>query len=242
VRVSNGANANIDVQIANTRITIDKAVQGKLAVPPLRLVQNQAAELARERRRASGLNGRVTTDEDSNIRGAVGYEASRLAATNLQTQAAELARVRQKASQIKEKTRLIGIKTAESPLITGITESASEAVKVWGPHDMTGLEPPPPRPGLAVVKRVSQTEAEPGDTITYAIIYRNMGNTPIRSVVIVDSLLPRLEYKKGTAKGPEGTVFATAVNLVGSTELRWELPGALAPGAVGHVAFDVIVR
>ncbi len=107
---------------------------------------------------------------------------------------------------------------------------------------MTGSEPPPPRPGLAVVKRVSNTEAEPGDTITYAIIYRNMGNTPIRSVVIVDSLLPRLEYKPGTAKGPPGTVFATAVNRVGSTELRWELPSALPPGAVGHVSFDVIVR
>ena len=92
-------------------------------------------------------------------------------------------------------------------MVTGITEGASEAVRVWGTHQMTGVETPPNRPGLAVIKRVSAAEAEPGDTVTYVIYYRNMGNTPIRSVAIVDSLLPRLEYVKGTSRGPEGTAF-----------------------------------
>ena len=89
---------------------------------------------------------------------------------------------------------------------------------------------------------MSAAEAEPGETLTYAIVYRNMGNTPIRSVSIVDSLLPRLEYKAGTASGPEGTNFTTAVNRVGAMELRWELPGVLAPGATGYVSFQAIVR
>ena len=52
-------------------------------------------------------------------------------------------------------------------MVTGIDEGASEAVKVWGPHAMTGVETPPDRPGLAVIKRVSAVEAEPGDTLTY---------------------------------------------------------------------------
>jgi uncharacterized repeat protein (TIGR01451 family) len=242
VRVSTGTNQNIEVQLANTQKSLDKAAIGQIAIPPRRLVQNQAAELSRARARATGFNGKVSTDEDSNNSKAADFEGSRIAILARQRQAAELARNRQKPTQFNEKIKLVGIKTAASPVITGITESASEAVKVWGPHAMTGSELPPPRPGLAVVKRVSNSEAEPGDTITYAIIYRNMGNTPIRSVVIVDSLLPRLEYKPGTAKGPPGTVFATAVNRVGSTELRWELPGALLPGVVGHVSFDVIVR
>ncbi len=132
VRVSTGTNQAIDVQIANTRKTIDKAVQGQLTVPPRRLVQNQAAELARVRSRATAFNGRVTTDEDSSNRRAADFEGSRLAALNVQKQTAELARTRQKAGLINEKIRLVGIKTAESPVITGISESASEAVKVWG--------------------------------------------------------------------------------------------------------------
>ncbi len=69
-----------------------------------------------------------------------------------------------------------------------------------------------------------------------------MGNTPIRSVTIADSLLPRLEYVKGTSRGPEGTIFTTAVNRVGLTEMRWTLPGIIAPGVSGHVSFEVIVR
>ena len=32
------------------------------------------------------------------------------------------------------------------------------------------------------------------------------------------------------------------MNRVGSTELRWELPGILAPGAMGQVSFQAIVR
>ena len=58
----------------------------------------------------------------------------------------------------------------------------------------------------------------------------------------MDSLLPRLEYVKGTAKGPKGTDFSTAENRVGSTELRWDLPGVIAPGASGHVSFQAVVR
>ncbi len=104
------------------------------------------------------------------------------------------------------------------------------------------METPPDRPGLAVVKRVSAEEALPGDTLTFRIDYRNMGNTPIRGVSIVDSLLPRLEYVKGTSQGPKGTVFSANENRVGSSELNWTLPGVIVPGASGYVSFKAIVR
>lgn len=139
---------------------------------------------------------------------------------NHQLQNAELTGNRQKAGQINKKVLLAGIKTAESPVASILNQSASEAVKTWGPHQMTGVEVPPDRPGLAVIKCVSVAEAEPGDTVTYVIFYRNMGNTPISNVSIADSLLPRLEYKPGTSRGPEGTQFSTVMNRVGSTELR----------------------
>jgi uncharacterized repeat protein (TIGR01451 family) len=137
---------------------------------------------------------------------------------------------------------VVGIKTAETSVVTGIIEGAGETVRVLGPHNMTGVETPPDRPGLAVIKRVSADEAEPGDTLTFMIFYRNMGNTPIRSVTIADSLMPRLEYVKGTSRGPEGTAFTAGFNRVGSAELRWTLPGVIPPGASGHVSFQVIVR
>jgi uncharacterized repeat protein (TIGR01451 family) len=112
----------------------------------------------------------------------------------------------------------------------------------WKPYEMKGLETPPNRPGMAIIKRVSASEAEPGETLTFEITYRNMGNTPIRSAAIVDSLLPRLEYVKGSAKGPQGTVFSSGENSVGSDELKWEIPGVIAPGASGRVSFQAVVR
>jgi hypothetical protein len=69
-----------------------------------------------------------------------------------------------------------------------------------------------------------------------------MGNTPIRAVSITDSLLPRLEYIPESAQGPEGTIFTFGENKAGALELRYDLPGAIAPGAEGSVTFKVIVR
>jgi uncharacterized repeat protein (TIGR01451 family) len=242
VRVSTGTNQNIDIQTTTINKTLAKFSRAESLVDSRRLVQNQAAELARERSRASGLKGRLMPSEGSNSRAASAYSGNNLAVLTVAKQTAELSRNRQKVGEVHKRLRLDGIKSAEGPIMAGIVEGAGETVKVWGPHAMTGVETPPDRPGLAVIKRVSATEAEPGDTLTYAIVYRNMGNTPIRSVSIVDSLLPRLEYKQGSSSGPEGTTFTTAANLVGATELRWELPGVLAPGATGYVSFQAIVR
>ncbi len=242
VRVVTGPNQNVDIQSVKTEKWRSKLAQTSGEAAAKRLVQNQAAELARARSRATAYKGRVQVGEDSNNRAAAGFQAPTLLITNLQKQTPELSRNRQKPGQLNLRLRLDGIKSAESTVVTALTQGTSQAVKVWGPHDMTGVETPPDRPGLAVIKRVSAVEAEPGDSLTYVILYRNMGNTPIRSVSIVDSLLPRLEYVKGTSRGPEGTRFTTAMNRVGSTELHWELPGILAPGATGYVSFQVIVR
>ncbi len=242
VRVTTGANANVDVQGPLSSTSIETPLLARNLAEARRLVQNQSPELARNRARASGLKGREWIDEESNNRRVAGFENNTKISSNLQMQNLELTGTLQKAGLMKEKIRLEGIKTAATPVVTGIVEGAGETVKVWGPHAMTGVETPPNRPGLAVIKRVSAVEAVPGDTLTYVIFYRNMGNTPIRSVTIADSLLPRLEYVKGTSRGPEGTIFTTAVNRVGSTEMRWTLPSVLKPGEMGHVSFEVIVR
>jgi uncharacterized repeat protein (TIGR01451 family) len=242
VRVTTGTNQTVEVQHLRTDVVRESTQMAKIAAGSRRLVQNQTPEMARNRSRASGFKGRVTTDEESINRAVGGYENVMQVSSNRQQQSPEMARNGQSPSLARAKIRLQGIKTAESPVVTGIEEGASEAVRVWGPHMMTGVETPPNRPGLSVIKRVSATEAEPGDTVTYIIYYRNMGNTPIKSVAIVDSLLPRLEYVKGTSRGPAGTAFSASFNRVGSTELRWALPGILAPGASGQVSFNVIVR
>jgi uncharacterized repeat protein (TIGR01451 family) len=242
VRVSLATNEAVEVHGAALNRKLDKFAQADSRAYARRLVQKQAPELTRDRQRPQDMNAKVAAGETSRLQETESYHNTQQARVGSQRQPAELARSRMKPAQFKERLRLDGIKTAESPVMTGIAEGLSENVMSWQPHVMTGVETPPNRPGMAIIKRVSALEAEPGDTLTFTITYRNMGNTPIRSAAIVDSLLPRLEYVKGSAKGPRGTAFGAAENRVGSTELKWELPGVIPPGASGEVSFQAVVR
>jgi uncharacterized repeat protein (TIGR01451 family) len=209
---------------------------------PKKLAQSQVAGQNRTRDKASGLSTRIFAGEHSEVRILGGFDTKVNVASHQLIQGADRKTQTQKAGLMKIKLKADGIKSAESPVATGIVEGASQAVMSWPPLDVTGVEVPPNKPGLAVIKRVDASEAEPGDTLTYTIQYRNMGNVPIRAVSITDSLLPRLEYIPNSAQGPEGTVFTFGENKTGALELRYDLPGAIAPGTEGSVTFKVIVR
>jgi len=242
VRLSTGTVENVEIHGVNLNTLTQKPAQAEKTDDIRRLVQNQAPEMARERRRVQAARGQVYAGEGSDVRGAMGYGNVLQPKIGSQAQSASTERRRQAPVVARDRVKLAGIKTAESPVIADLVQGTGEAVRSQPTLEMTGVETPPNRPGLAVVKRVDVTEAEPGDVVTYAIAYRNMGNTPIRSVSIVDSLLPRLEYVPGSAKGPKGAAFSAGENQAGSTELRWDLRETIPPGASGYVSFQAVVR
>ena len=133
VRVSTGTNQNVDIQTTKTDKTIAKFSQAERRWPTReRLVQNQAPSWPRAGRgpRAKGAAaGRRRIEQPRAQRPT---RRRPWPSSNLQKQTAELARNRQKPGQVKEQVRLDGIKSAEGPVVTGIVEGASEAVKVWG--------------------------------------------------------------------------------------------------------------
>jgi uncharacterized repeat protein (TIGR01451 family) len=202
----------------------------------------EMAELARHRSRASNLQSRQFAGEKTEIRVLQGYDVPTHVAGHIEVRTAAIAKQKQKGNLFREKLKAEGIKTAESAVVTGIAEGAGQQVMAWKPQEMAGVEVPPNKPGLMVLKQVDTSEAEPGDVVTYTIRYRNMGNVPIRSVSVTDNLLPRLEYVTGSTLGPAGTVFSSRENTAGSTELRWDLPEAVAPGQDGYVLFKAKVR
>jgi uncharacterized repeat protein (TIGR01451 family) len=242
VRVSIGPNENLTVAAAVGAKYVEKEASESGRQGPKRMTQNLGAEAALHRARASGLGSRTHAGVHSDLSGVLAYDNAAHLAGKVTVQGAELAKLRLKAAGMKERVKFAGINTAESAVITGVTEGAGQTVMTWTPRETVGVETPPNRPGMAVIKRVSVGEAEAGDTVTFVIQYRNMGNTPIREVTVVDSLLPRLGYVKGSAKGPKGTVFTAEENRAGSSELKWVLPTPLAPGAEGHVSFEAVVR
>ena len=242
VRTSVGPNETLAVQSPARTKYLEKQAQEAAGLGPKRMTQNTASEAALHRARASGLASRVRTGTHTELRVLSGYDGAAMLARSRVVQIPQNERLRQKAVGNRGRFKLDAIKTAEAATVTGIVQGAGQAVMSWTPRETVGVETPPNRPGMAVVKRVSAAEAEAGDTLTFVIQYRNMGNTPIRSVAIVDSLLPRLDYVPDSAKGPKDAVFTAGENRVGATELRWEIPGVVPPGAEGRVEFQAVVR
>lgn len=242
VRVAVGVTEAFNAAHVSANELLQKMELAATRQGPKKMAQNQVAGQNRLRVKASGLSTRVFTSERSEVRVLGGFDSRLNVASHQLIQAADRKTAILKPGSLKGRVKLDGVKSAESPVATGIVEGASQAVMTWPPFDVTGVEVPPKKPGLAVIKRVDASEAEPGDTLTYTIQYRNMGNLPIRAVSIIDSLLPRLEYVPNSAQGPAGTIFTFGENKAGALELRYDLPGAIAPGAEGSVTFKVIVR
>lgn len=242
VRASVGPNENLIVERPARAEFSERQVMTASRQYPRRLAQNEAAEVDRGRLRASGLVGRVYPGGHTELRVLAGFSNGTHIVNHVLMQWPEQSSGRQKPITTRDRELALGIKTAESAVLTGIVQGAGEQVMAWPAREMVGVEVPPNRPGMAVIKRVSAGVAEAGEVVTFVIQFRNMGNTPILAVSIIDSLLPRLEYMAGSAVGPKGTVFTAGENRVGSTELRWDLPGAVAPGAEGYVSFDARVR
>jgi uncharacterized repeat protein (TIGR01451 family) len=242
VRRAVGPTEAVTVQVPRGAETLQHEAQAEARQYSRRLVQNQTAEAHRHRARASGLIGRTFAGEHAEVRVLSGFDIATPLAGYTWVQAAEAARNRQKGAFARVTAAPATERVGEGTVVTGIVQSAGQQVMAWKPQELAAVEVPPNKPGLAVVKRVSSGVAEPGDVVTFSIQYRNMGNVPIGSVSVIDSLLPRLEYVAGSAQGPAGTVFTAAENRVGSTELRWDLPGVIAPGAEGYVSFQAKVR
>lgn len=242
VRQGVGANESLLVQHLDTSRRLSHPETGAVRQGPKRIDQNAALEAARYRSRASGLKGRVYAGEHAELRVLAGVETPTHIGLNDTIQGAEDLKVRAKAALGRKATGAIVLNKPESAQATGIIQGGGQMLMTWPARAVTGVETPPNLPGLSVIKQVDVDQAEPGDVVTYTIRFKNMGNSPIRAVSIVDSLMPRLEYVANSATGPAATIFTAGENKAGSMELHWELPGALMPGAEGAVSFKALVR
>ncbi len=99
-----------------------------------------------------------------------------------------------------------------------------------------------PNPRLRIVKVASTPVAEPGDEVSFTIRFDNVGNQPIGSVQIIDSLTTRLEYVPGSAQCSLKAHFSTQPNEGESLIVRCVLDDPLPIGKGGVFRFRCIVR
>ena len=95
---------------------------------------------------------------------------------------------------------------------------------------------------IRLCKVASDQMANPGDVISFTIRFDNVGEQPLKSLVITDSLAPRLEYVESSQKSSLEANFSTTPNSAGSVVLRWELENGIKPGEGGLVRFSCKVR
>lgn len=102
-------------------------------------------------------------------------------------------------------------------------------------------------PGIQVNKYVrvkgtttwaTENTAKPGETLEYAIAYKNAGNSQQNNVVIRDNLPPKMQYVAGstTLKNSGGTKSVPDGVTVGGV-----IVGNYLPGGAAYVYFDVKV-
>jgi len=95
---------------------------------------------------------------------------------------------------------------------------------------------------IRLCKVASDQMANPGDVISFTIRFDNVGEQPLKNLVVTDSLAPRLEYVDKSQQASVAADFSIVPNSVGSSVLRWELEDGLKPGDGGLVRFSCKVR
>ena len=95
---------------------------------------------------------------------------------------------------------------------------------------------------IRLCKVASDQMANPGDVISFTIRFDNVGEQPLKSLVVTDSLAPRLEYVDQSQQSSVAADFSITPNAAGSSVLRWELENGLKPGDGGLVRFSCKVR
>ena len=118
---------------------------------------------------------------------------------------------------------------------------AVEAASPSGPQEtrMYELEG---KPRLRICKIASRSDAQVGETVEFTLRFDNVGEQPVSSVTIIDSLTTRLEYVEGSQNSSREAKFDTQENDGESLVLRWTLTEPLKVGEGGIIRFQCKVR
>jgi len=114
---------------------------------------------------------------------------------------------------------------------------------------INGTALPMPQPELSLVETVDQSLAAPGDTLTYTVVYSNVGDGVALNVVVDQAIPLNATYVENSAAGVGMTITFQHVAAGGYdasqaapiTDIKYERALDLAPGGNGTITFRVVV-
>ena len=150
---------------------------------------------------------------------------------------------------LETSVRIAGPVSANQDTLLGVAESTSQATQTYAMYkvqSVLGTDKSSRKGDLRITKRASTGVAKSGDTITFTLLFRNIGDRPISSVRIIDNLTPRLVYLDGTAvidiPGGDAGNLSVLPNKEGSQILEFTLDAPLKGQTTGKITFDTRVR
>ncbi|HEU5118287.1 MAG TPA: DUF11 domain-containing protein, partial [Isosphaeraceae bacterium] len=194
VRSGIGPNQALAINVLAGNETLARQEMSASKQGSRKFTKNETAVLNRHRSRVSEAESKTYAGTYSELRVLAGLDTFDHLGGHVEITGPNLRETVLSPRAAQMDIKLEGLNVPTSATVSGVVVGAGEQKMSWKPQELAGVELPPDRPGLAVIKRVNVSEAEPGDTAGFTILFRNMGNVPIRSVSVVDSLLPRLEY------------------------------------------------
>ncbi len=95
---------------------------------------------------------------------------------------------------------------------------------------------------LELIKLADRHHAAPGDTVTFTLVMKNVGDSTVRDVSVTDNLTARLQYVVDSEKSDREAAFKTVINDVSSATLTWALAQPLKVGESVTITFEAVVR
>ncbi len=95
---------------------------------------------------------------------------------------------------------------------------------------------------LRICKCADVCDGEPGDTVTFFLRVDNVGDEPLRDIVLTDRLTNRLGYVEGSQKCSVPAGFEIEENGSDSLRLTWKLSDELKPCEGATIEFKCKVR
>ena len=116
-------------------------------------------------------------------------------------------------------------------------QTAQTEIRNDQPQAVELYEMPPGQPRLRIIKLASTDAAQKGESVTFTLRFRNVGDTPLDQVEILDHLLPRLVYEAESQSCSLPASFREEAGEAGAQILSWLLVNPLEAGEGGEIEF-----
>lgn len=133
--------------------------------------------------------------------------------------------------------------------VSATTAEGAEQAKQQAANLVAFLSGGVAEPDLMVMTFADKTDTQPGEVITYTILYHNIGTAPMKDVLLTNPIPVGASYVEGSAGGRDAEIeikrsepHVQTGTMGVATHIIWKIGRTVRPGEQGQVLFKVLVQ